>query len=303
MKTKYFSFLFKRQAISQENLCMGSEGPLLDKRQNTWGQRDHVSSFPIRSTVSTHNIQSDHSSPFKQQQSSHKSTAGVWRTPFSQQSTPTPSIHPIRIDIPVTRAVSAPSNPPLTTFQQSASSMQMKRTQVLETKQNSQVGHIYAGPKPATNQQRQDLVLWTQRSTAHGARAEKPKVSITPTKHVSFQEPPSEQKSPGPVKQRDHQGLCDPWRREAQEKLQEQGRLQAVELLHKEVQLLQAKAKRTVEENERLRRLDLERQFQMRLQEVQKRGEEEEEDEDLDMISLQQLGNETEVEQGTFFLN
>lgn len=294
MKMKDFSFLFKRQAVSQENLCMDSEGPLLDKRQNTQGQRDQVPAFPLRTSVSTHNILSNHSSPFKQQQSSHRSTAGVWRTPFSQQSTPTPSIHPIRIDIPVTRAVSASSNPPLTTFQQSSSLMQMKRTQALQTKQSHQVSPIYASPISATSNQPQDLVLWQQhRSTTHGARAEKPKVSITPTKHVSFQEPPSEQKTTGSVKQRDHQELCDPWRREAQEKLQEQWRLQAVELLHKEVQLLQAKAEQTVEENERLRRLDLEWQFQMRLQEVQKRGEE---DEDLDMMEiLQQLGNKTEV--------
>lgn len=77
-----------------------------------------------------------------------------------------------------------------------------------------------------------------------------------------------------------------------------------MELLHEEVRLLRAKDERTAEENERLRRLNLEQQFQTRLQEVQSRGEEdEEEDEDLDMtVVLQRLGDKTskaEVCQGT----
>ncbi|KAK2826588.1 hypothetical protein Q5P01_020802 [Channa striata] len=56
-----------RQALSQENLCMDTRGPLLDKRQKTCEQQDrsakqtmsHYSSFPIRSSVSSHDILSD----------------------------------------------------------------------------------------------------------------------------------------------------------------------------------------------------------------------------------------------------
>ncbi|XP_037833875.1 afadin [Kryptolebias marmoratus] len=280
-----------RQALSQESLCVDSGGPLLDKRQSTREQRDQISSSPIRSSVSTHNICSDHSSPLKQQQGSHKSTAGAWRTPFSQQSTP--SARPICIDIPLTRAVSAQSNPLLSTFQQS-SLVAVKRSQALKTKQSPQ-SPIYASPISATKKQPRPPVPWQQqRPSTCGGRAEKPQVSVTPAKHVSFQEPPSKPKTAGPVKQRDRRELRDPWRREAQEKLREQGRLQAVELLQKEVQLLQAKAERTAAENEQLGRLSLEWRFQMRLQEVQKRGEEEEEDEDWDtMVTLQQLGDTT----------
>ncbi|XP_044231429.1 afadin [Thunnus albacares] len=301
---------FMRQALSQENLCVDNGGPLLDKRQNMWQDQSakqtmsHYSSFPIRPSYSSHDILSDNSSPTKRQQESRTSGAGVWRTPFSQHPTPTPSIQPsIRIDIPVTRAASAQSNPPLTTFQQSSSLLAVKKSQMLKVHgQTSQAGQkqspqtqayeIYACPISATKKLPQpSLLTQQQRPGTHGGQAAKPQVSITPTKHVSFQEPPTQQKQgTGPMRQKDLQELSDPWRREAQEKLEKQQRLQVVELLEQEVQELQAKEKRTAEENDRLRKLSLEWQFQKRLQEVQQRGEDEEEDEDLDMMMMiQQL--------------
>ncbi|XP_035811077.2 afadin isoform X2 [Amphiprion ocellaris] len=291
---------FMRQAQSQENLCMDSGGPLLDKRQKDQAAKQttsHYSSFPIRSSVSTHDILSESTKP---QQGSRTSNAGVWRTPFSQHSAPTPSVQPIRIDIPITRAVSTQSNPPLTTFQ-------VKMNQTLKVnKQSPQAGQIYACSVSA-------IKKLPQSSQQQRNQATKPQVSITPTKHVSFQEPPHQQKkSSGPVKQKDPQEMSGPWRREAQEKLEKQQRLQVVELLQQEVQELQAKAKRSAEENDRLRKLNLEWQFQKRLQEVQQRGEDEdeEEDEDLDMmVTLQQLekrvqnkkreSNELEKQAGT----
>ncbi|XP_072222021.1 afadin [Leuresthes tenuis] len=294
---------FMRQALSQENLFLDSGGPLMDKRENMWARTDqeanqtqsYYSSFPIRSSVSSHDILSDNSSPTKQLQGIRTSAAGVWRTPFSQQSTPTPSTQPIRIDIPITRAMNTQSNPPLTTFQHSYSVQAVKLSQTLYVgghKQGpqSQISHIYAHPvsQPSLSAQQ-------QRSTTCRDKVEKLQVSITPTKHVSFQDASPEQKrSTGPTRQRDPQELCDPWRREAQEKLAKQQRLQAVEHLEREVHRLQAKAKRTAEENDRLRKLSLEWQFQKRLKEIQQRGEDEEEDEDLDMmVTLQQLDTRT----------
>ncbi|CAJ1073289.1 afadin [Xyrichtys novacula] len=299
---------FMRQALSQENLCMDSGGPLVDKRQNLWEQREqksHFSSFPIRSSVSSHDILSDGFSPIKQQQGSHTSSAGVWRTPFSQHPTPTPSIQPIRIDIPVTRVVNAHTNPPLTTFQ-SSSLLALKMSQTLKVNGKSPPNpahHIYACPIPAIKKLPQPSALpQQQRSTTHRDPAVKPQVSIPPTKHVSFQEPPTQQKQ-GPTKQKAPQELSDPWRREAQEKLEKQQRLQAVELLEKEVQELRGKVKRSAEENERLRKLSLECQFQRRLQEIQQRAEEEEEgeeDEDLDMmVTIQQLEERTQNRRGS----
>lgn len=98
------------------------------------------------------------------------------------------------------------------------------------------------------------------------------------------------------MKQKEPHELRDPWRREVQEKLEKQQRLHVVELLQQGVKELQAKAKRSAEENDRLRKLNLEWQFQKRLQEIQQRGEDEEEDEDLDMMAMiQQLETRAQV--------
>ncbi|KAM9707612.1 afadin [Menidia menidia] len=278
---------FMRQALSQDNLCLDSGGPLVDKRQRDQEakQTPGYSSFPIRSSVSTHDILSHTSSPTKQQQGSRASAAGVWKAPFSQLSTPAPSVQPIRIDIPVVRAVNAQSKPPLTTFQHRSSvTSQTVRVGGHKPSPQSQVSHVSA--RPASQGQQQ-----VPSSTPGRDKAGRPQVSITPTKHVSFQETSPEQKrSTGPVRHREPQELGDPWRREAQELLVKRHRLQAVEHLEQEVHTLQAKARRTIEENDRLRRLSLEWQFQKRLKEIQQRGEDEEEDEDLEvMVTLQQL--------------
>ncbi|KAG8013148.1 Afadin [Nibea albiflora] len=286
-----------RQALSQENLCMESRGPLLDKRQKDQHAKQttsHYSSFPIRSSVSSHDILSDHCSPARRQQAGRTSGAGVWRTPFSQHPTPTPSNQPIRIDIPVTRAVNTHANPPLTTFQSSAL-LATKMSQTLKVNGNkqsppSQALHIYACPVPATKKLPQpSLLSQQQRSNTPREKAAKPQVSIPPTKHVSFQEPPTQHRQ-GSKQKHPQEPPCDPWRREAQEKLEKQQRLHAVELLEQEVQELQAKGKHTAEESDRLRRLSLEWQFQKRVQEIQQRGEDEDEEEDLDMmLTIQQL--------------
>lgn len=280
---------------------MESRGPLLDKRQSLWEQKDqhakqttsHYSSFPIRSSVSSHDILSDQ----RRQQAGRTSGAGVWRTPFSQHPTPTPSNQPIRIDIPVSRAVNAHVNPPLTTFQSSAL-LATKASQTFKVNGNkqspqSQAHHIYACPVPATKKLPQPSLLSQQQRS----NTAKPQVSISPTKHVSFQEPPTQHRQGSKQKHPQELLLCDPWRREAQEKLEKQHRLHVVELLEQEVQELQAKGKRTVEESERLRRLSLEWQFQKRVQEIQQRGvDEEEEEEELDMmLTIQQLEERSQV--------
>uniref|UniRef100_A0A8C4RWT3 Afadin n=1 Tax=Erpetoichthys calabaricus TaxID=27687 RepID=A0A8C4RWT3_ERPCA len=84
----------------------------------------------------------------------------------------------------------------------------------------------------------------------------------------------------------------DPWKRDAREKLEKQQQLHIVDMLNKEIQELQAKPERTAEENDRLRKLMLEWQFQKRLQESKQNEEddEEEDDEDVDtMLIMQRL--------------
>ncbi|MFT7803001.1 afadin isoform X1 [Arapaima gigas] len=82
----------------------------------------------------------------------------------------------------------------------------------------------------------------------------------------------------------------DPWKRDAREKLEKQQQLHIVDLLDREIQELQAKPERTAEENDRLRKLMLEWQFQKRLQESKQNeeDEEEEDDEDVDTVLIMQ---------------
>ncbi|XP_018598008.2 afadin isoform X18 [Scleropages formosus] len=82
----------------------------------------------------------------------------------------------------------------------------------------------------------------------------------------------------------------DPWKRDAREKLEKQQQMHIVDLLDKEIQELQAKPERTAEENDRLRKLMLEWQFQKRLQESKQseEDEEEEDDEDVDTVLIMQ---------------
>ncbi|XP_065328056.1 afadin isoform X15 [Pelmatolapia mariae] len=82
----------------------------------------------------------------------------------------------------------------------------------------------------------------------------------------------------------------DPWKRDAREKAEKQQQLHIVDLLDKEIQELQAKPERTAEENDRLRKLMLEWQFQKRLQESKQSDDEEDEedDEDVDTVMIMQ---------------
>ncbi|XP_054651752.1 afadin isoform X7 [Dunckerocampus dactyliophorus] len=252
----------KRPALSQENLCVDTGGPLLDKRQKprqSQGaqQSTTYSQLPIRPSFSSQDISSDKS---KVQQGT---CTRVWRTPFSQQATPTPSIQPVRVDIPVTRALAIQANPPLTTFQQSSSVVAPRLSEILR--------HNYGCPIPAAKK----LPL-----------PAKHQVSITPTKQVSFQEPPTQHKQgTGPTRPKDLQEHT-----EAQEKLEEKPRPQDLELLEQEARKLEDKAERSAEEAQRLHKLSLEWRFQMRRQQG-------DDDEDADvMVMKQQLGTRAQNE-------
>lgn len=272
-------FHLQRQAMSQESLTV-------DKSQKVWEQNNqcgtqtisHDSSLPIRSSSSAHNIPSDVCSPTKQQGGSRPSAAGVWRTPLSQCLPP--STQPIRIDIPLTRAMTTQTSPQTTSMNQNF---------------HHSDHHIYACPISANKKRPQSSFPRQQQQQRTTIREE----ALTPTKHVSFQDPPAQQRHP-PKQGKDPEQGTDVWRRkEAQAKLEKPKELCEVELLEQEVQRLWIKEERTLEENVRLRRLSLEWQFQKRLQEIQKKGnddEEEEEDEDPDtLLMIQQLEKQTQA--------
>ncbi|XP_059504414.1 afadin isoform X9 [Stegostoma tigrinum] len=82
----------------------------------------------------------------------------------------------------------------------------------------------------------------------------------------------------------------DPWKRDAKEKMEKQQQQHLLEMLSKEIQELQNKPDRTSEENDRLRKLMLEWQFQKRLQESKEKDDddEEEEEDDVDAALIMQ---------------
>lgn len=270
---------------------MSQESLYVDKSQNLWKQNDrcgkqttsHDSSFPIHSSSSAHNILSDDGSPAKQLRGSRPSAAGVWKTPLSQH--PAPSTQPIRIDIPLTRAMKTQTNPQTLSMNQN---LQVNRNVLAPPNPDH---HIYACPTPTNKKPPQSSFPSQQQRTTSGQ-------GLTPTKHVSFQDPPAQQRH-CPKDRKDPEQGTDVRRSEAQAKLEKPKELCEVELLEQEVQRLRVKEERTLEENDRLRRLSLEWQFQKRLQEIQKKGdedEEEEEDEDLDtLLMIQQLERQTQV--------
>ncbi|XP_061750135.1 afadin-like [Nerophis ophidion] len=238
--TSLHKMTFLRQALSQENLCVDTGGPLLDKSQSPGAKQttNYHSHLPVRPSSSTQDIFS-----------AEGTRAGLWRTPFLQDA-PTPCVQPVRIDIPVGRPCGVQANPLLTTFQQGA----------LRAGQNPR--NIYTCPLPP--------------------RA-KPQMSITPTKHVSFQEPPTQQKQgAGPTRPRHTEARERPEKPEKTPKLRESE--------------LRDKAGRGAEDGERLRRLSLEWRFQKRLQEG---GQDEGEDEDLDMmVTIQELDSRVQNKRG-----
>ncbi|XP_072265210.1 afadin isoform X18 [Pyxicephalus adspersus] len=84
----------------------------------------------------------------------------------------------------------------------------------------------------------------------------------------------------------------DPWKRDAKEKLEKQQQMHIVNMLSKEINELQNKSERNAEENDRLRKLMLEWQFQKRLQESKQKDDDEEDDEeddDVDVLIMQRL--------------
>ncbi|KAM8952654.1 afadin isoform 4-T4 [Pelodytes ibericus] len=85
----------------------------------------------------------------------------------------------------------------------------------------------------------------------------------------------------------------DPWKRDAREKLEKQQQMHIVDMLSTEINDLQNKSDRTADENDRLRKLMLEWQFQKRLQESKQKDDDDdddEEDDDVDtMLIMQRL--------------
>ncbi|XP_066444786.1 afadin isoform X2 [Eleutherodactylus coqui] len=125
-------------------------------------------------------------------------------------------------------------------------------------------------------------------------KPEKPEIFSRPQETVIRELQPQQQ--PRTIERRDLQYITiskeelsssdslspDPWKRDAKEKLEKQQQMHIVDMLNKEINELQNKPERSAEENDRLRKLMLEWQFQKRLQESKQKDEDDDEDEDDD---------------------
>ncbi|XP_029585114.1 afadin-like [Salmo trutta] len=306
-------------ALSQENLCMENDCPLVDNIHNAWNQNQqesNYSSFPMKPSISTHDIHYNHtvSLSTKTQPSRHNTGYGYWRTPTSHN--PSSAVQPIHIDIPATRLSNTQPRTPMTTFQQTPTLLPVKLNQNPEGKgqgqallSNQKQGSHYqlpaqhrqaACPPPSSVSLRQPQPSLSssqkiqQQQALRRVHPAMSKLFPTQSKDTSLQRSPAKPQpgtTPGHQDQyfsmnkeppsEGNKGLSpDPWKRDAREKQQKQQRLQVVDLLEQEVQDLQAKAQLTPEETDRLRRLNLEWQFQQRLQEFQQNGNDDDDDEE-----------------------
>uniref|UniRef100_A0A4W5PBX9 Uncharacterized protein n=1 Tax=Hucho hucho TaxID=62062 RepID=A0A4W5PBX9_9TELE len=313
---------------------MENDRPLVDNIHNALNQNQqesYYSSFPMKPSISTHDIHYNHtvSLSTKTQQSRHNTGYGYWRTPTSHN--PSSAIQPIRIDIPATRLSNTQPRTPMTTFQQTPTLLPVKLNQNSEGKGQGPLpsGSHYqlpaqhrqaTCPPPSSVSMRQPQPSLSsspkiqQQQAVRRVQPAKSQLFPTQSKDTSLQRPPAKPQpgtTPGHQDQyfsmnkeppsEGNKGLSpDPWKRDAREKQQKQQRLQVVDLLEQEVQDLQAKAQLTPEETDRLRRLNLEWQFQQRLQEFQQNGnddDDDDEEEDRDTLTGENVQESNELKE------
>ncbi|XP_056675004.1 afadin isoform X4 [Monodelphis domestica] len=261
-----------------------------------------------------------------------KSGPGRWKTPTALQPTPVAISQPIRTDLPpppppppvhysadfdgVPMDLPLPPPPPL--HQVGA---QSAPAAAAERKKREEHQRWYEKEKARLEEERerkrreQERKLGQMRTQplnptqlppvpVQQIKPEKPSTLQRPQETVIRELQPQQQ--PRTIERRDLQYITiskeelsssdslspDPWKRDAKEKLEKQQQMHIVDMLSKEIQDLQNKPDRTAEENDRLRKLMLEWQFQKRLQESKQKDEddEDEEDDDVDtMLIMQRL--------------
>ncbi|XP_076976981.1 afadin isoform X21 [Tamandua tetradactyla] len=259
-----------------------------------------------------------------------KSGPGRWKTPAAVQLTPVAISQPILTDLPPPPPpppVHYPSDfdgipmdlplPPPPVNQIGTQSAPVAAT---ERKKREEHQRWYEKEKARLEEERerkrreQERKLGQMRTQSLNPTQFSPvTVQMKPEKPSTLQRPQETvirelqpQQQPRTIERRDLQYITiskeelsssdslspDPWKRDAKEKLEKQQQMHIVDMLSKEIQELQNKPDRTAEENDRLRKLMLEWQFQKRLQESKQKedDDEEEEDDDVDtMLIMQRL--------------
>uniref|UniRef100_A0A673J0Z9 Afadin n=1 Tax=Sinocyclocheilus rhinocerous TaxID=307959 RepID=A0A673J0Z9_9TELE len=272
---------------------------------------NHQMSSSVESSTSSQEHLNYSSSSGSRIQGNHKSGPGRWKTPIAPHSGPVGASQPSRSDLPP-----PPPPPPAHYDYEPQTDMPLPPPPSI-TQQQAAAAAATADRKKREEQQR-----WYEKEKARLEEERERKRRDQERKLVQIRNPPGPmphpqlpmqdtvirdllpQQQPRTIERRDLQYITiskeelsasdslspDPWKRDAREKLEKQQQLHIVDLLDKEIQELQAKPERTAEENDRLRKLMLEWQFQKRLQESKQNeeDEEEEDDEDVDTTLIMQ---------------
>uniref|UniRef100_A0A8C1ZIC5 Afadin n=1 Tax=Cyprinus carpio TaxID=7962 RepID=A0A8C1ZIC5_CYPCA len=286
---------------------------------------NHQMSSSVESSNSSQEHLNYSSSSGSRIQGNHKSGPGRWKTPIAPHSGPVGVSQPSRSDLPppppppvhydYEPQTDLPLPPPPSVTQQQAAAA----AAMADRKKREEQQRWYEKEKARLEEERERKRRDQERKLVQirnppGPLAQPPQPQpARPDKLSSLpRQPPQDtvirdllpQQQPRTIERRDLQYITiskdelsasdslspDPWKRDAREKLEKQQQLHIVDLLDKEIQELQAKPERTAEENDRLRKLMLEWQFQKRLQESKQNeeDEEEEDDEDVDTTLIMQ---------------
>ncbi|XP_013372803.1 PREDICTED: afadin isoform X17 [Chinchilla lanigera] len=254
-----------------------------------------------------------------------KSGPGRWKTPAVVPPTPVAISQPIRTDLPpppppppvhyASDFDGIPMDLPLPPAPANQVGPQSIQAAAAERKKREEHQRWYEKEKARLEEERerkrreQERKLGQMRTqslnpapysplAAQQAKPEKPSTLQRPQETVIRELQPQQQ--PRTIERRDLQYITiskeelssgdslspDPWKRDAREKLEKQQQMHIVDMLSKEIHELQSKSDRTAEENDRLRKLMLEWQFQKRLQESKQKDEDDEEEEDDDMDTM-----------------
>uniref|UniRef100_A0A673HZD7 Afadin n=1 Tax=Sinocyclocheilus rhinocerous TaxID=307959 RepID=A0A673HZD7_9TELE len=284
---------------------------------------NHQMSSSVESSTSSQEHLNYSSSSGSRIQGNHKSGPGRWKTPIAPHSGPVCVSQPSRSDLPPPPPPPAhydyepqtdlPLPPPPSITQQQAAAA----VATVERKKREEQQRWYEKEKARLEEERerkrrdQERKLVQIRNPPGPVMHNNQHGPLPPApqhQQILPRQPPQDtvirdllpQQQPRTIERRDLQYLTiskeelsasdslspDPWKRDAREKLEKQQQLHIVDLLDKEIQELQAKPERTAEENDRLRKLMLEWQFQKRLQESKQNEEDEEEEDDEDHSML-----------------
>ncbi|XP_006871245.1 PREDICTED: afadin-like [Chrysochloris asiatica] len=248
-----------------------------------------------------------------------KSGPGRWKTPAPILPTPVAISQPIRADLP------PPPPPPPAHYASDLDGMPLELP-LPPPPSGGQTGGpcgpaAAAAAGAATERKREEQQRWYEKEKARLEEERERKrreqerrlmrtqplpptpfspVTVQPSKPETVIRELQPQQQPRTIERRDLQYITvsreelssgdslspDPWKRDAREKLEKQQQIHIVDMLSREIRELQAKAERSADDNDRLRKLMLEWQFQKRLQESKQKDDDDEEDDEDDMDAL-----------------